>query len=55
MAGDPGLTFPSDKPRKRIDYVFLRSGERIMVRKAAVLETQASDHRPLLVDLALQK
>jgi endonuclease/exonuclease/phosphatase family metal-dependent hydrolase len=55
VASDTGLTFPSDKPRKRIDYVFLRSGEHIGVRKAAVLETQASDHRPLLVDLAVQK
>jgi endonuclease/exonuclease/phosphatase family metal-dependent hydrolase len=50
-----GLTFPSIKPRKRIDYVFLRGGERVEVGKATVLDSPASDHLPLLVDLSLKR
>ena len=48
-AGD-GLTYPANTPVKRIDYLLLSSGWHC--REARVLETQASDHRPLLVRLA---
>jgi endonuclease/exonuclease/phosphatase family metal-dependent hydrolase len=47
-AGD-GLTYPADKPVKRIDYLFLAAGVRCV--KAEVIETRASDHRPLLVTI----
>jgi endonuclease/exonuclease/phosphatase family metal-dependent hydrolase len=47
-AGD-GLTYPADKPVKRIDYLFLAAGLRCS--KAEVLDTRLSDHRPLLVTL----
>jgi endonuclease/exonuclease/phosphatase family metal-dependent hydrolase len=50
-----GLTFPSIKARKRIDYVFLRGGERVEVSKATVVDSPASDHLPLLVDLSLKR
>ena len=42
-----GLTYPADRPVKRIDYLFLTGGFRCA--SAAVLESTASDHRPLLV------
>lgn len=45
-----GLTYPANTPVKRIDYLLLSSGWHC--REAQVLETQASDHRPLLVRLA---
>jgi endonuclease/exonuclease/phosphatase family metal-dependent hydrolase len=45
-AGD-GLTYPADKPVKRIDYLFLTAGLRCT--HAEVLETTISDHRALLV------
>ncbi len=45
-AGD-GFSYPDDVPRKRIDYLYLRSGERC--RGAQVIDTHASDHRPLLL------
>ena len=48
-AGD-GLTYPADKPVKRIDYLFLAAGLRCS--KADVIDTRVSDHRPLLVTLA---
>jgi endonuclease/exonuclease/phosphatase family metal-dependent hydrolase len=44
-----GLTYPADKPVKRIDYLFLAAGLRCT--KAEVIETRVSDHRPLLVSL----
>jgi endonuclease/exonuclease/phosphatase family metal-dependent hydrolase len=45
-----GLTYPADRPTKRIDYVFHRNlgGD---VHAAAVPDTLASDHRPLVVTL----
>jgi endonuclease/exonuclease/phosphatase family metal-dependent hydrolase len=52
-AADPGLTFPSDKPVKRIDYVLVSNHFR--VRSASVPITEASDHRPVLVDLLLRR
>lgn len=52
-AEDPpgGLTYPADKPVKRIDYVFYRGlgdGEQAA---ASVPDTLASDHRPVVVSL----
>ena len=41
------LTYPATPPAKRIDYVFLSRGARC--RSAVVLDTDASDHRPVLV------
>lgn len=45
-----GRTYPANAPAKRIDYLLLSPGWHC--REARVLETQASDHRPLLVRLA---
>jgi endonuclease/exonuclease/phosphatase family metal-dependent hydrolase len=44
-----GFTYPADKPVKRIDYLFL-SGS-IHCSAASVLDTQVSDHRPVLITL----
>jgi endonuclease/exonuclease/phosphatase family metal-dependent hydrolase len=44
-----GFTFPSDKPAKRIDYLWLAGT--LQCASAAVLDTTISDHRPLLVTL----
>lgn len=45
-----GLTYPADRPVKRIDYLFLTGSLRCTA--AEVVETQISDHRPVLVTLA---
>jgi endonuclease/exonuclease/phosphatase family metal-dependent hydrolase len=45
-----GFTYPSDRPTKRIDYVFITNPLRC--KSAQVIDTQVSDHRPLLVTLA---
>jgi endonuclease/exonuclease/phosphatase family metal-dependent hydrolase len=47
-----GLTYPADKPAKRIDYVLTSS--QFVVRSATVPATDASDHRPVVVDLVLR-
>jgi endonuclease/exonuclease/phosphatase family metal-dependent hydrolase len=51
-SADPGFTYPADVPAKRIDYVTVSPGVR--VRAAAVPETLASDHRPIVADLAVR-
>ena len=42
-----GFTFPAHQPAKRIDYLFLTG--RLTCTAARVVETNISDHRPLLV------
>jgi endonuclease/exonuclease/phosphatase family metal-dependent hydrolase len=44
-----GETFPSNQPDRRIDYIWLRAAS---CTRASVVETNASDHRPLLVQLS---
>jgi endonuclease/exonuclease/phosphatase family metal-dependent hydrolase len=51
-ASEGGFTYPSDKPAKRIDYVFAGAGVR--TKSARVVETLASDHLPLVTDLEIE-
>lgn len=44
-----GPTFPAPQPRTRIDYCFLPKAWRVI--GARVVETAASDHRPVLVEV----
>jgi hypothetical protein len=45
-----GLSYPADKPVKRIDYVFLRKGE-LRAKKSWVVNSMASDHLPVVVEV----
>lgn len=45
-----GFTYPAGKPVKRIDYLFLTGSLRCT--SAKVIDSQASDHRPLLVSVS---
>jgi len=47
---DPALTSPAIKPVERIDFVWARGLE---VREAQVLDSLASDHRMVVVEVAL--
>lgn len=49
-----GLSYPANKPVKRIDYVFTRQADRIRAKKAWVVNTLASDHLPLVADLEIR-
>ena len=55
FATDPGqglLTFPSEAPRRQIDYVLYRPAGPFRVAEARVIEEKvASDHRPVLAVL----
>ncbi|MEV5655669.1 endonuclease/exonuclease/phosphatase family protein [Streptomyces sp. NPDC052291] len=49
-----GPTYPAQDPVQRIDYVAV-SKNTVRVRSAAVAETLASDHRPVVADLSLRR
>lgn len=50
-----GYTFPADKPDRRIDYVWLSTGGKLTPLGARVISTEASDHRPLMTEIGLNK
>jgi endonuclease/exonuclease/phosphatase family metal-dependent hydrolase len=53
---DAGMTFPADKPDRKIDYVLLPKGHGWKVVSARVVdEPVASDHRPVVVELRLKE
>jgi endonuclease/exonuclease/phosphatase family metal-dependent hydrolase len=45
-----GFTFPSARPERRIDYQWRRKGSPLRPRRAWVPGSDASDHRPLVVE-----
>jgi endonuclease/exonuclease/phosphatase family metal-dependent hydrolase len=49
-----GLSYPADKPSKRIDYVFLRKSDGLKAKKSWIVETLASDHTPVVTELELK-
>lgn len=49
---DNGLTFPSDKPRMMIDYIFVSRD--IKVSSAQIPAAVISDHRPYLADVIIK-
>ena len=49
-----GLSYPADKPAKRIDYIFTRPSDRIRAKKAWTVNTLASDHLPVVADLEIR-
>jgi endonuclease/exonuclease/phosphatase family metal-dependent hydrolase len=50
---EPGLTFPASLPDRRIDYVTVNA--RVQVRAASVVQSLASDHLPVVADLAMRR
>jgi endonuclease/exonuclease/phosphatase family metal-dependent hydrolase len=46
-----GFTIPAENPRSRIDYVFSHG---LLARSAAVLNSNASDHLPLIAELVVR-
>jgi endonuclease/exonuclease/phosphatase family metal-dependent hydrolase len=49
-----GHTYPSENPRKRIDYVWVQRGTGLTPVSASIPRSLASDHLPLIVELELQ-
>jgi endonuclease/exonuclease/phosphatase family metal-dependent hydrolase len=54
-AAGEGLSYPADKPAKRIDYILTRRTDRITTKRAWIPETLASDHVPVVADLEIGK
>ena len=50
---EPEPTIPADHPNHRIDYVFCN--QPLEVEEARVIPTLASDHRPVLVRVRLDR
>lgn len=48
-----GFSYPADKPVKRIDHIFYRTGDRVRAKKAWVVATLASDHVPVVAELEI--
>ena len=48
-----GLSYPANVPVKRIDYLMITGATRCMA--ASVLNTEASDHRPVLFEIVRRK
>jgi endonuclease/exonuclease/phosphatase family metal-dependent hydrolase len=53
-AKEAGLSYPADKPVKRIDYILFRPKEGVKARKAWTVNTLASDHLPVVAELELK-
>lgn len=53
-AGAAGYTYPALDPRQRIDYV-TASKDHVQVHTVTVPDTLASDHRPVVADLTLDR
>lgn len=49
--GNPRPTYPSDFPRKRIDYFFISKDAPWKIKEVRVPDAAASDHAPVLVTL----
>lgn len=51
---ETGLSYPADKPAKRIDYIFHRATDKVRAKKAWVVNTPASDHIPVMAELEIR-
>ncbi|MFA7672359.1 MAG: endonuclease/exonuclease/phosphatase family protein [Clostridia bacterium] len=51
ISSETYLTFPSDVPERKIDYIFISHD--IAVRSVTVPSTTASDHLPYIADISL--
>jgi endonuclease/exonuclease/phosphatase family metal-dependent hydrolase len=50
---DPGFTIPVRKPSRRIDYIFITKSS-VEPLKMDVLQSEASDHLPIIAELKLR-
>ncbi len=52
--GNPKNTIPSDNPDHRIDYIFVSKTDEWIIKDVRVLNSDASDHLPVLVTMELK-
>ena len=52
IAGEgEGLSFPCIDPYIRIDYILFNKNSKIIIKKVYNIQTQASDHLPVVADI----
>jgi endonuclease/exonuclease/phosphatase family metal-dependent hydrolase len=51
---EQGLSYPADKPVKRIDYIFTRRSDRLGVKGPKIVTTLASDHLPVVAEIQIR-
>ena len=49
-----GLSYPADKPRKRIDYIMFRPNEGLKAKRAWTVDSLASDHLAVMAVLEMR-
>ena len=49
-----GFTIPAEKPRKRIDYIWISKNKALAPLKVWVPRSDASDHLPVLAEFRLR-
>ena len=54
-ASGDGLSYPADKPTKRIDYIFTRRSDSVRTKRTWIPATLASDHVPIVAELEIEK
>lgn len=54
IKGNPQNTISFEKPRARIDYIFVSKGHKWIIKNVEVIKVDASDHMPVLVTLELE-
>lgn len=55
LSGDPGYSFPSSKPDRRIDYIYIsKEGlKRFKPLSITTVQTDASDHLPVIAEFEI--
>lgn len=48
-------TYPSDRPRLRLDYIFGDNNHKFNVTKDMVIDVMSSDHIPLYIDVEIEE
>jgi endonuclease/exonuclease/phosphatase family metal-dependent hydrolase len=49
-----GFTIPVENPQRRIDYIWISKGKALTPKKISVLQSDASDHLPVIAELELK-
>ncbi len=49
-----GFSVPAGSPKRRIDYIWISKGKALTPNKISVLQSEASDHLPVIAELELK-
>ncbi|MBE4909995.1 endonuclease/exonuclease/phosphatase family protein [Bacillus luteolus] len=52
---ESGYTYPANKPRKKLDYIFIQGDITVVESKVVTMDPVASDHLPLLTKIIIDE